>query len=197
MIENSCYCVASYWALPVTGRCHGLAALAPCQAMTQKEARGRGPRTGTWPCLFLGHRLAWRRRRRQAIATPSNWQRHDIRFQRQGAMGWSGVVWGGVGNAKAESPRPYCIVYWNQLCIFFDHSPSIWYSLLGTFHLFSFPDPLHIVYYAWYLVAGLLGIYWCAKHCRRPPLTANRTADSSILPYIPWHFAIRGPPPRP
>ena len=35
---TSCYGLPTYWALPVTGRCQGLAAAAPGQAMAKKVA---------------------------------------------------------------------------------------------------------------------------------------------------------------
>ena len=64
--------VASYWALPVTWRCHGVAA-APGQAMAKKggpPCPGQGP----WaPRPLFDHGMAWRRRR-QAMAKFSNWQ---------------------------------------------------------------------------------------------------------------------------
>ena len=41
-------------------------------------------------CQLLGVAMSWRRRR-QAMATPSNWERHNIRFPRRGGVGWGGV----------------------------------------------------------------------------------------------------------
>ena len=91
-------------AFPVIGRSHGLAA-APGHGQvalgTNKVALDLGgPVWGPRATLLAPSAtwMAWRRR--QAMGTPSNWERHNIRYPKTpgwGGVGWGGVGWGGVG----------------------------------------------------------------------------------------------------
>ena len=74
--------ISNVMAFPVTGRSHGLAA-APRHGQvalgTNKVALdlGGGPRHFIGPQRHLA--MAWHRR--QAMGTPSNWERHNIRYR--------------------------------------------------------------------------------------------------------------------
>ena len=100
----------SYCALPFTARCNGLAA-----ASRQNMAKCHGSANSRCAAAQPGHGQAWRRHRRQAVATTSNWQHPKIG---KPILPNSTRFYGSRWMLKKTMKTGFCFFFWLERVLF-------------------------------------------------------------------------------